>query len=181
LDDVLVKKISVYNDSRIAIIDELQSLNIEQAVKVEAYIILLCVKGKGSLYINGESRMIHVNDLFICHPNIILENSMISIDFECRCICLSSEYMKQLLLIAGESWDLKMFIEKIPILSLNAEEAELFCQYYSLLRSKMLGTPCKHQKELIDSLIQAFLYEFHDALERFIKLKPPTFTSGELI
>ena len=27
LDDVLVKKISVYNDSRIAIIDELQSLN----------------------------------------------------------------------------------------------------------------------------------------------------------
>ena len=43
----------------------------------------------------------------------------------------------------------------------------------------MLGTPCKHQKELIDSLIQAFLYEFHDALERFIKLKPPTFTSGE--
>ena len=72
-----------------------------------------------------------------------------------------------------------MFIEKIPILSLNAEEAELFCQYYSLLRSKMLGTPCKHQKELIDSLIQAFLYEFHDALERFIKLKPPTFTSGE--
>ena len=79
----------------------------------------------------------------------------------------------------GESWDLKMFIEKIPILSLNAEEAELFCQYYSLLRSKMLGTPCKHQKELIDSLIQAFLYEFHDALERFIKLKPPTFTSGE--
>ena len=110
------KKISVYNDSRIAIIDELQSLNIEQAVKVEAYIILLCVKGKGSLYINGESRMIHVNDLFICHPNIILENSMISIDFECRCICLSSEYMKQLLLIAGESWDLKMFIEKIPIL-----------------------------------------------------------------
>ena len=126
LDDVLVKKISAYNDSRIAIIDELQSLNIEQAVKVEAYIILLCVKGKGSLYINGESRMIHVNDLFICHPNIILENSMISIDFECRCICLSSEYMKQLLLIAGESWDLKMFIEKIPILSLNAEEAELF-------------------------------------------------------
>ena len=179
LNDVLVKKISVYNDSRIAIIDELQSLNIEQAVKVEAYIILLCVKGKGSLYINGESRMIHVNDLFICHPNIILENSMISIDFECRCICLSSEYMKQLLLIAGESWDLKMFIEKIPILSLNVEEAELFCQYYSLLRSKMLGTPCKHQKELIDSLIQAFLYEFHDALERFIKLKPPTFTSGE--
>lgn len=41
LDDVLVKKISAYNDSRIAIIDELQSLNIEQAVKVEAYIILL--------------------------------------------------------------------------------------------------------------------------------------------
>lgn len=71
-----------------------------------------------------------------------------------------TEYMKQLLLIAGESWDLKMFIEKIPILSLNAEEAELFCQYYSLLRSKMLGTPCKPQKELIDSLTKHFFMSF---------------------
>lgn len=179
LDCALAKEMATYNDSRIAIIDNLQNLNMEQAVKVKAYITLLCTKGKGSLYINGESHIIYANDLFICHPDIILERSMISVDFECHCICLSQEYMQQLFLLAGEAWDAKMFLEKNPILSLQPEEAELFNQYYYLLHSKMTNTPRKHQKELIDALLQAFLYEFHDALERFQKLKPLTFSAGE--
>ena len=55
----------------------------------------------------------------------------------------------------------------------------MFCQYYDLLRSKLTGTPLRHQKEVIDSLIQAFLYEFHDAMERFGKFATPTYSSSE--
>lgn len=179
LDSDLAKEMSTYNDSRIAIIDSLHNLNMEQAVKVKAYIALLCTKGKASLYINGESHIIYANDLFICSPDIILERSMISVDFECRCICLSLEYVQQLFLIAGEAWNAKIFLEKNPILSLQPEEAELFSQYYCLLHSKLTGSPCKHQKELIDALLQAFLYEFHDALEHFQQIKPLTFSAGE--
>lgn len=179
LECSLAKEMAIYNDNRIAIIDSLQNLNIEQAIKAKAYIALLCTKGKASLYINGESHIIYANDLFICHPDIILERSMISVDFGCHCICLSQEYVQQLSLIAGEAWNAKMFLEKNPILSLQPEEAGLFNQYYNLLHSKMTGSPRKHQKELIDALLQAFLYEFHDTLERFQQLKPLTFSAGE--
>lgn len=49
--------------------------------------------------------------------------------------------------------------------SLNDEESQLFCQYYNLLNSKLTGTPHRHQKELINALLQAFIYEFQDAME----------------
>lgn len=62
--------------------------------------------------------------------------------------------------------------------SLNDEESQLFCQYYNLLNSKLTGTPHRHQKELINALLQAFIYEFQDAMEKYIQLKPIAFNSS---
>ena len=64
-------------------------------------------------------------------------------------------------------------------ITLVPREAILFQQYYDLLRSKLTAPPCKHQKELINSLLQAFMYEFHDTMERYIKVASPSYTSGE--
>lgn len=62
--------------------------------------------------------------------------------------------------------------------SLNDEESQLFCQYYNLLNSKLTGTPHRHQKELINALLQAFIYEFQDSMEKYIQLKPVAFNSS---
>lgn len=178
-EDEKVKETASYYDNRIALIDTLQNLDTKQAVKIETYMVVLCVKGKASLYINEKFHEIQANDLFICHPNIMLESSMISIDFECRCILFSNEYIRQLSMIASGNWDIKLFLDKNPILPLQPSEAELFIQYYNLLRVKTTDTSRKHQKEMLDCLMQAFLYEFTDSIERFIKLKPPTYNSAE--
>lgn len=174
-----VKESASYYDSHIALIDNLQHLNEKQAVKIEAFMVVLCVKGKASLYINDKFHEVKANDLFICHPNIILESSMISIDFECKCILFSNEYIRQLSVMASGNWDIKLFLDKNPILPLQPDEVELYLQYYNLLQAKTTKTSRKHQKELLDCLIHAFLYEFSEAIERFVKLKPPTYNSAE--
>lgn len=151
----------------------------QKDIKVEAYIVVLCLKGKASLYVNDQFYEIHANDLFISHPNIILESSMISMDFECRCLCLSPEYVRQLSVINRDSWDARMFLEKNPVLSLTADEVNTFCWYYNLLKSKLTGQSCKHRRELTDALLLAFLYEFYDTMERFIPLMPSSFKSAD--
>lgn len=174
-----VRESASYYDNRIALIDDLHNLNKKTIVKIEAFMVVLCVKGKASLYINDKFHEIRTNDLFICPPNIMLESSMISIDFECRCILFSNEYIRQLSIMASGNWDIKLFFDKNPILPLQMDEVELFLQYYNLLQMKTTTTSRKHQKELLDCLIHAFLYEFTDAIERFVKLKPPTYNSAE--
>lgn len=169
-----------YYDDRLAIIDSITSLKGETTrVKVDASLALLCLKGETSLYINGEAYTIRENDLLLCHPNTILEDNADSMDIEFRCICLSPEYIKQMTLISKRTWDARQFIEKHPVLHLGSEETAIFCQYYDLLRSKLTGTPYRHQREVTDALLSAFMYEFHDALDRFGKSFPRNYNSAE--
>ena len=176
----MLDKVATYYDDRIAIVDKLQDIPIKQSVWMKAVSTILCQKGKATIYINGKLYEMHENDLLLCHPNNIIEQCMTSIDFKCYGFLLSPEYIEKIALIST-NWDAKLFIEKHPIVSLNPEEAELFHQYFELLRSKLTGITYKHQKEVVDSLLQAFLYEFHDSMERFIKLEQPTFSSTEIL
>ena len=71
------------------------------------------------------------------------------------------------------------FFEKSPVIHLNHKETETFCQYYDLILSRLTNEPKHHLKEATDALLQAFLYEFHDTMERFVQLKPSTYSSNE--
>lgn len=175
----IMEQITLYQDDRLAIVEDIHNLNQDYTARIEAFIALLCQQGKGSVYIDDQQYEVKENDLLICHPNIILERGMISVDFKCCGFCLSPEYVRQIGVLSAESWDAKLFIEKHPIIPLVPREAILFQQYYDLLRSKLTAPPCKHQKELINSLLQAFMYEFHDTMERYIKVTSPSYTSGE--
>lgn len=176
----ILEIVATYHDDRIAVIDKLQDITIKKAIWMQAVSIILCQKGKASIYIDNQLYEMHENDLLMCRPNILLEHSMISVDFECYGFLLAPEYIEKIALIST-CWDAKLFIERHPVISLCQEEAQVFRQYFDLLHSKLTGTPRKHQKELIDSLIQAFIYEFHDLTEHLMKLKYPTFSSAETL
>ena len=164
--------IAIYCDDRIAFIEDINKVSqITGAIRTEIMIAVLCLKGKARLELDGETHIVEANDLLICHPNIIIEKSMASFDIEFRSIAMSPEYIRQL--------DVLKFLEKSPVIHLRPEETEAFCQYYDLIRSRLTGEPKHHQKELTDALLQAFLYEFHDTMERFLKFNPPTYSSNE--
>lgn len=170
------------SDGRIAFIENLQNVGTQGPVRLDAFIAVICLKGKASLYINGNLYEIYPGQVMICHPNIILEKSMNSMDFEFRCIALSKEYMQQMVLVGGTtSWDAINFLEKSPVISLTPEEVKAFCLYYDLIRSKLAGPSGKYQKELIDALLVAFLYEFRNSLEHLINSKPRNYTAGERV
>lgn len=185
MDYLKSKEIATYCDQRIAFLENLSDLDLSEStapIKLEAFLVVVCLKGKSTININGKTFNIQPNDLMICHPNIMLGKSSISMDFKFRCICLSKEYMEQLAMIGeGNSWDIRMFLENSPVIPLSEEEVTLFCQYYDLIHSKLTGTPRAHQKELVSALLLAFLYEFRDLLERFGSVCNYTYTSAERI
>ena len=178
---IATKNATVYGDDRIAFIENLQRLGQTNPVRLEVVFAVLCLRGKASLYINDKSYEVKANDLLICHPNVIVEKSMVSVDMEFRCVCLSPEYVGQMVQVSNGTWDILKFLEKSPVISLRQDEVDIFCQYYNLIRSRLDGeaTRGSHWKEVIDALLQAFLFEFHDTMERFVKFSPPTYSSGE--
>lgn len=182
LQGILSEGIAYYDDD-IMVIDKLQHIKTERAImKIDAYIIVLCLKGKGSFSMNDTSHTIDENDLLVCHPNVILEHTMVSVDFECCGFVFSSKYVQQLNAVLNENWNLKMLFEKYPILSLRPRESTAFIQYYNLLRTKFIDSSHKYRKEIIRSILQAFSYDFYRIQERFIQQVPPnTLTSSEAL
>lgn len=89
--------------------------------------------------------------MFVCKPHIIVEKSSVSLDFECRGMALSSNFIDQLGRVADGGWDLGMFLGKNPVLPLSEDERNLFMQYYALLSSKITCSYCRHQ----DAVMQA--------------------------
>lgn len=181
----IMEKVAAYKDEQIIILNQVSKVDeIERAssvsVKADFFLAILCLKGKASLLVNNNFYHIGPNELLLCHPQTLIKQDMIDKDFECCGFCLSSEYAKRIFVQSASTnnWCSRLYLEQHPIISLNEEESQLFHQYYDLLYSKLTGTPHRHQKELINALLQAFIYEFQDSMEKYIQLKPATYNSS---
>ena len=164
----ILDKVATYYDDRLAIIEDVGKIKNNNAVRMNIFVVMLCHKGKGSVWVNDQSYDFKENDLLICLPNDILEHNVISADFQSSGFLMAPGYIFQLMSFRSR-WDFKLYLETHPVFSLNAKEVEIFNQYFNLLRSKLRGEPCKYQKEVIDSLVQAFMYELGSSMERFME------------
>lgn len=172
------EELATYHDDRIALIHEMGDIS-QMPIRMKVYASIVCLQGSATVDINKQQYELHPNDMLICHPDVMLQHSTVSNDFKFKGIIMSPDYMKQLSVITAGNWDIRFFLERRPVLPLTTEETKLFCQYYELLTSKLTGKPCHHQRQLVNALLLAFMYEFHDSLERFVRLDPRPFSATE--
>lgn len=169
-------------DTFISVTENLDTLHNEYYnVVTNNVIAVLCTKGSASIYLNGRELNVKANDILICQPHTVVERYETSDDFKGFCSMLSKEYVYRISMISGGNWDMKVFLENNPILTLSDNEVETFSLYFRLIRKKLADTHGNHQKELLDSLLGSFVFELNDIIERFIVLAPPTFSSAENI
>ena len=106
-----ILSMATFADEDVIAFDNIRDICLNEKVKIENFIIALCNKGRGALTINGVDYNVGVGDFVICRPNHIIENMMESMDFECSCLCVSTEFMRNVMLMANILiWSLK----KIP-------------------------------------------------------------------
>lgn len=173
-----IQDIKIYNNGNLAFLDKLSDINMPESVQMEIYVIVLCLQGKASLYINGDLYVAYKNDIFICSPNNLLGNCLLSVDFQCHCIGMSPNYIQKILPMADSAWDIKLFFEKNPLCTLLPQEVVTFCQYYDLLCSKV-HLPSGTQEKIIDALMLAFIYDMQNVMNRVVQIIPRPFNSGE--
>lgn len=178
LKDSEIQKEVMYNDGELALINNIHDINALLPCQLEIFVIVLVLEGKASVSINGVRYEAGKNDLFICPPNNIVENGLMSLDFKGCCVCVSTDYIRRTVPLADNSWDLKLLFEKNPICTLQPDEAGIFCQYYDLLCSKV-RQPSPVQKKVTDALMLPFFYDMQHVLSRVARRDLRPFTAGE--
>ena len=168
----------VFNNGELMFVDSLREMNVPSIIKNEIWILILVLDGQATFSLNEETYKAAKNDVFICLPNTIIEDCMTSVNFKCHCVGMSSAYMIRNFPVIDNSWDIMELFSKHPLISLTEKEAEVFCQYYNLLCSK-IHLPSVVQEKVINTLMLAFFYDLQHILGRTAEFNLYNFTSKE--
>ena len=169
----------LYSDGQITLIESLLDVERGDAARLEHFVFILCLRGHAAISIDGRSYNLYPDNVLICHPNIVLGESMSSMDFEFRGVVLSKDYLQRLPLVSTDNmWDVMMFFEKAPVLSLTPDEVKDFCRYYDLIRPRLADTHLRYREELLSALLTALLYELSNIISRFADFRPQPYSAG---
>ena len=123
----------------------------------------------------------HRNDIIIGVPEAVVGKAEASPDFKFRGIFMSLEYAFRMLPVSVRSWNFKIFFDKNPKISLSEGAVGTFNLYYWLLKTKLADKQNPYRANIVDALMQAFVFEFRSMFERFARLNPRQLSSAENI
>ena len=149
----------VYSDGDIAIINNVYGLTKISPLYARMNFIILCCKGRIQFNLNDRTLNLYQDEILISAPNVILDNYMISMDFECKILCLSDKIIQGLLYGKVDKWNLFVCDKKTNVIKLSEDDKEQFHYYYGLIRYKTEHQNLPYQRIVMQSIIRAMLLE----------------------
>lgn len=151
-----------YSDGDIILIDDISSLPTGDQLHIDMVVVLICVNGKGQFDINGKTHRVNKDEMVVCPPNVLIDNYLISPDFNCKIIGLSYPALQRMLHANNEIWDMIVAVSASPVFKITDEMRVLMSHYYSLLKFKLSQPGSLYRKETMHSLFQAIFYDLCD-------------------
>ena len=151
-----------YADDDLIIIDNIKLLGVPDALYTNMNLIVLCLKGKAQMFVNGESFEISQNDIFICPPEMSLESVLISPDFEYQALCVSNRLLQLSLNDNINIWNQLVYIQKIRVIKVEDNDDGIREKSSLLLKAWVEREinddfEKKYRLEIIKSLIHTML------------------------
>jgi len=128
-------------------------------------LIALCRRGQLRVKSSDSNFEFREGEVFICPPNVDFDEIIFSDDFECRILCISDHLIQGVLRNKADVWHHAVYINQPNIFSISAVSQEEFKHYYTLIRSKLTNHDDALPKEILLSVVRAFLLELCHYLE----------------
>ena len=148
-----------YADSGIAFHRDIKELPIgDGAMRVNMYTIVACTKGRLQVELNAKPYVIRQNEVLVCKPNDVVDNFMLSPDFDGVVLCLSQRGILEQI-SENELWDKAFRLAENPVVRTNAESLRMFYLYGAAILEKVKMKRTPYYREIIVSMVKAALYE----------------------
>lgn len=157
------RKLEELTSKDIAVFDEIGSLPIKN-FHSDTYIVLVCLEGKGTCKMEGKTYEVGKHDLVIGHPDLFIEDAMVSLDFKCEGLVMSPSYFESIFFLGGNHWEAVMAIKKQPVIHLTEDEVNRSVFDFMIIRRKLEDTFLPHYEEMIRLMMHSLIYEFYDCL-----------------
>ena len=168
-------------DENIALINRIVGEAPQNSVKTDFVVIVAVLSGAGECEIEGKDYTFKTHDLAFIMPGTTLTPMRHSEDVEARCLCISKQYISQVIPFYLYNFDVMAHIASNPIFHLEEEEFRHFSLYYELLHDKIRHPNEVCYKESVQHLMKAFLYDFYTVIGRQVEVIGSDFTQGRIL
>mgnify|MGYP001672254185 CR=1 FL=1 len=127
--------------------------------------------------INGETKEVHSNEIFICPPEVSLDNIMISPDFEYQAVCISNRMLQTVLRGYISLWNQLTYIKKLRVIEMIDSDIEFYNKTYSLLKLCLEykgedAIDMQYRAEVLRGIISAVLIGFCNTFRKHTDVEP---------
>lgn len=152
-----------YNDGELVIVDNVREIPHLEGGRIDFNVVAACITGRMQLDLSGQSITVDEQQIFVCHPHVVLSNLMISPDFECKAMCLSDRLLRSILQSQMLIWNNMLYKQHYCIIDIPADRFGL----YNELRYQWLNEDNPFKREILVSLLRVALLELcHQLMSR---------------
>lgn len=126
-----------YMDDGVAFHTDIRELPIENgSMQVNMFTVVACICGKLQVELNTLAYTIQPNEILVCLPNSVIDNCMLSPDFDGVVLCLSQRGILEQI-SENEIWDKAFHFTENPIVRVSEDSLHMFELYGSMLMRKV--------------------------------------------
>ncbi|MBQ0085630.1 MAG: AraC family transcriptional regulator [Prevotella sp.] len=134
--------------------------------KMDCTFAVICYSGSANFALNTEQRSIKQNDIIIVNTGETVESYEVADDFNGMTIFMSKNFMDDIIMNYEDVSHLLLFSRTHPVIHLTDTDAYLFSNYYKMLEYKIAEVNNHFRKEVIRSILRAWIYELSNILYR---------------
>lgn len=161
------KHIIDYMDDDFAVINSLEEAPTgNDTVRLECFLLAICVEGCIQLDINRKTYQLEDGDLLLGLPNTIISHIMLSPRNKIRLAGFSTRFLYNVLKMEKVTWNTAVYIYNNPIKHVGDNNNEIFNYYRDLIVAKINDDPHHYHKEVMQHLFSALFCEMLGALNK---------------
>ena len=149
------KELIGYNDDELVIVENLREMPNLGGGKIDFNVVAACITGYMRMDVSGQPTTVNAQQIFVCHPHVVLSNLMISPDFECKMMCLSDRLLRSIMQSQMLIWNNMLYKQHYCIIDIPTDR---FGLYYEL-RYQWLNEGNPFKREILVSLLRVALLE----------------------
>lgn len=156
-----------YSDNDIVIIDSIQMFTQICEAHVAMNAVIICLNGKVQGKLNGHTIELHKNQIAIIPQNMTITDVMISPDFDCKGLFLTTGILQSFLRDQMSVWNAVMYIHRLNVITLEDDGIQFYNYFYHMITmaiNKFHNNP--FQSEVLHALLRAAILAFCGSIKR---------------
>ena len=161
VDLAMVSKseMAYYANEDLCIVTDIHPNESIHSIRMGDILLVFCREGSLRINLNGKEQQLNSMEALVCLPSTLLSNAVKSPDFKGGMVFISKHLLRTSTSSAYDQLSKFFYLKENPIISLNEACIQTSQMYLNIILEKIRQKDAPYQKEIINSLMRAYLFE----------------------